>query len=57
MLHFASYPQTDLNDLIFSNLWASMLSVLIAYLMTALIPDVEERPKPAPPQSTAPDAA
>ena len=47
MLHFASYPQTDLNDLIFSNLWASVLSVLIAYLMTALIPDVEERPKPA----------
>ena len=47
MLHFASYPQTDLNDLIFSNLWASVVSVLIAYLMTALIPDVEERPKPA----------
>lgn len=49
MLHFASYPQTDLNDLIFNNLWASTLSVLIAYLMTALIPDVEERPKPAAP--------
>ena len=41
MLHFASYPGIDLNDLIFSNLWASVLSVLIAYLMTALIPDVE----------------
>ncbi|MGL5129106.1 MAG: DUF2955 domain-containing protein [Aeromonas popoffii] len=49
MLHFASYPQTDLNDLIFNNLWASTLSVLIAYLMTALIPDVEERPKLAAP--------
>ena len=48
MLHFASYPGIDLNDLIFSNLWASVLSVLIAYLMTALIPDVEERPRPAP---------
>lgn len=47
MLHFASYPQTDLNDLILNNIWASMLSVLIAYLMTMLIPDVEARPKPA----------
>ncbi|PJG58417.1 DUF2955 domain-containing protein [Aeromonas cavernicola] len=46
MLHFASYPQTDLNDLIVNNLWASILSVLIAYLMTALIPDVEARPTP-----------
>jgi hypothetical protein len=41
MLHFASYPQTDLNNLIFSNLWANILSVLIAYLVTILIPDVE----------------
>lgn len=47
MLHFASYPQTDLNDLILNNIWASVLSVLIAYLMTILIPDVEARPKPA----------
>ncbi|WP_421240297.1 DUF2955 domain-containing protein [Aeromonas enteropelogenes] len=47
MLHFASYPQTDLNDLILNNLWASVLSVLIAYLMTALLPDVEPRPTPA----------
>ncbi len=47
MLHFASYPQTDLNDLILNNIWASVLSVLIAYLMTMLIPDVEARPKPA----------
>jgi hypothetical protein len=46
MLHFASYPSTDLNDLIFSNIWASVLSVLIAYLMTALLPDVEPRPRP-----------
>ncbi|MCV5233552.1 DUF2955 domain-containing protein, partial [Escherichia coli] len=26
MLHFASYPTTDLNDLIFSNLQANVLS-------------------------------
>lgn len=37
MLHFASYPDTDLNDLIFGNFWASVLSVLVAYLMTVLI--------------------
>ena len=43
MLQFASYPDTDLNDLIFGNFWASVLSVLIAYLMTVLIPDVEPR--------------
>ncbi|MFB2758352.1 DUF2955 domain-containing protein [Shewanella xiamenensis] len=43
MLHFASYPGTDLNDLIFSNFWATGLSVIIAYLMTALWPDVEPR--------------
>lgn len=49
MLHFASYPQTDLNDLILNNIWASLLSVLIAYLMTMLIPDVEARPKPISP--------
>ncbi|MFB2660819.1 DUF2955 domain-containing protein [Shewanella mangrovisoli] len=50
MLHFASYPGTDLNDLIFSNFWATGLSVVIAYLMTALWPDVEPRPayKPGP---------
>lgn len=42
-----SHPQTDLNDLIVNNIWASVLSVLIAYLITMLIPDVEARPKPA----------
>lgn len=45
MLHFASYPTTDLNDLIFSNLWANVLSVLIAFSMIALIPDTEIRAK------------
>ncbi|TCN79592.1 DUF2955 domain-containing protein [Shewanella fodinae] len=43
MLHFASYPATDLNDLISSNLLACALSVFIAYLMKALFPDVEAR--------------
>ncbi|WP_432453736.1 MULTISPECIES: DUF2955 domain-containing protein [unclassified Agarivorans] len=47
MLHFASYPSTDLNDLIFTNMGANLLSVLIAFLVTALIPDVAPRPKPA----------
>lgn len=41
MLNFASYPGTDLNELIFTNLGASILSVMIAFAMMALIPDVE----------------
>lgn len=41
MLHFASYPQTDLNDLIFSHLWASVMSVVIAYVMVTLFPDID----------------
>jgi len=56
MLNFASYPGTDLNDLIFTNLGASILSVMIAFVMTVLIPDTEteakaivhEAPKPQP---------
>jgi len=41
MLNFASYPATDLNDLIFTHLGASILSVMIALAMTALIPGIE----------------
>lgn len=52
MLHFASYPTTDLNNLIFTNLIANILSVMIAYLMTFLIPDVQPRqPPPRPTES------
>lgn len=43
MLNFASYPNVDLNNLIFSNFWATGLSGVIAYLMTFLWPDVEPR--------------
>ncbi|WP_299794364.1 DUF2955 domain-containing protein [uncultured Shewanella sp.] len=39
MLNFASYPATDLNELIFTNLGASFLSVIIAFAMMVLIPD------------------
>jgi len=49
MLHFASYPTTDLNDLIFSNLQANIISVFVAYIVTFLIPDVEPRRLPAKP--------
>ncbi|GAJ77862.1 LOW QUALITY PROTEIN: permease [Vibrio sp. JCM 18905] len=41
MLHFASYPTTDLNDLIFGNLQANVISVIVAYVVTFLIPDAE----------------
>ncbi|SDH58664.1 Fusaric acid resistance protein-like [Vibrio xiamenensis] len=52
MLHFASYDSTDLNDLIMSNFIANVLSVIIAYLMMFLIPDVE--PRQPPPRPTEP---
>ncbi|WP_160064048.1 DUF2955 domain-containing protein [Psychromonas sp. L1A2] len=48
MLHYASYPNTNLNDLLFSNFWATILSVFIAYLMTILCPDVAPRTPPTP---------
>ncbi|ABV36534.1 conserved hypothetical protein [Shewanella sediminis HAW-EB3] len=41
MLNFASYPTTDLNELIFTNIGASILSVMIAFAMTVLIPNIE----------------
>jgi len=46
MLHFASYPETDINALISGNFWAYLLAIVIAYLMTFIFPDVEERAKP-----------
>ncbi len=52
MLHFGSYPTTDINDLISINLLANVMAVLIAYLMTFLIPDVE--PRQPPPRPTEP---
>ncbi|MCG3745619.1 DUF2955 domain-containing protein [Vibrio cincinnatiensis] len=54
MLHFASYPTTDLNDLIFSNLHANILSVIIAYLMTYFIPNTEPRQTVAAPSIDKP---
>ena len=50
LLHFASYPNVDLSDLLASNLVASGLAVFIAMLMHTLFPDVEARQPP--PRST-----
>ncbi|MCE7516835.1 DUF2955 domain-containing protein [Vreelandella titanicae] len=47
LLHFASYPNVDLSDLLACNLVASGLAVFIAMLMHTLFPDVEAR-KPPP---------
>ena len=47
-LHFASYPDTHLYDLVTSNLVAAVQTVLIAWLMFYLFPDAEPRPKPTP---------
>lgn len=46
MLHFASYPDTNLNDLIFCNFWGHVSSVAIAFLMMAIFPDVSPRNAP-----------
>ncbi|SFA65461.1 DUF2955 domain-containing protein [Metapseudomonas otitidis] len=42
-LHFASYPDTHLYDLVVSNLVAAGLTVLIAWLMFYCFPDAEPR--------------
>lgn len=54
LLHFASYPNVDLSDLLACNLVASGLAVFIAMLMHTLFPDVEAR-KP-PPRVAKPSA-
>ncbi|MGM0855694.1 MAG: DUF2955 domain-containing protein [Pseudomonadota bacterium] len=54
LLHFASYPEVDLSDLLASNMVASVLAVLIAMLMHVLFPDVE--PRQLPPRATKPAA-
>ncbi|SHL47432.1 DUF2955 domain-containing protein [Halomonas cupida] len=48
MLHFASYPDLDLFDLLASNTLASVLAVLIAFLMHGLLPDRYPRQPPQP---------
>lgn len=49
LLHFASYPQLDLGDLIGNNFRASVLAVMLAFLMHWLFPDVA--PRQMPPRS------
>jgi hypothetical protein len=50
MLHFASYPGTDLNELVFSNMLANILSVAIAYGIGFILPDLHTRPPVTPPK-------
>jgi uncharacterized membrane protein YccC len=54
LLHFASYPNVDLSDLLACNLMASGLAVFIAMLMYTLFPDVE--PRQPPPRANKPTA-
>lgn len=49
MLHFASFQTTDINGFIISLIVANITSVMIAFLMMWLIPDVEVRNPPPPP--------
>lgn len=53
-LHFASYPDTHLYDLVASNLVAAGLTVLIAWLMFYLFPDAGPRPPRMVPEKDAP---
>ncbi|HDY85936.1 hypothetical protein LCGC14_0996190 [marine sediment metagenome] len=42
-LHFASYSTASVNDLVMSNIAASLLTVLVAMLMHIIFPDVQPR--------------
>src|SRR5690606_3037257 len=53
-LHFASYPDVDVLDMLFSNAVAVWLAIVIACAMYVLFPDREAR---QPPPSTTKDAA
>ena len=46
MLHYASYPTTDVNNLIASNFFASLLAIAIAFMMHTLIPNKAEPSAP-----------
>lgn len=48
MLHFASYPGTDLNDLFLSTLMGNAFSAMVAWLLVSLFPDSEPPASPAP---------
>ena len=45
-LHFASYAQTDVYDLVVSNIVGSVITVAIALLMHGVFPDVSARTPP-----------
>ncbi|MFC3023599.1 DUF2955 domain-containing protein [Vibrio zhugei] len=49
MLHFASFQATDVNAFIVSLVVANITSIIIAFFMMWLIPDVEIRNPPPPP--------
>ncbi len=54
MFNFASYPTTDLHDLLISNVVATWLSVLIAASVYFLFPDTQAR-QPPPPMVKTPE--
>lgn len=53
MLHFASYRQFDLADMAMSNIMASVLSVALAYVAYALLPNREQPRARALPEKSA----
>ncbi|MGB2078695.1 MAG: DUF2955 domain-containing protein [Vibrio sp.] len=48
MLHFASYSNVNMNVLIMDNIMGVALSLVLAGVVYALLPDVEPRVKPTP---------
>lgn len=47
MLHFGSYPEVDVNELMANNIWASIVASVIAAVLMQLIPP-RQAPKPPP---------
>jgi len=54
MLHYSSYPDTDVSNLIVLNFSANIISIIIAYIMHKIFPDVEPRQPPPKPKNRKP---
>lgn len=52
VVHLASYPTTDWNDLFFAQFRSGVLSILISFIAWALFPNRAAPARPAPPKKT-----
>ncbi|MFD1216627.1 MULTISPECIES: DUF2955 domain-containing protein [Microbulbifer] len=53
MLHFSSYPDTDIGDMFVSSVSASVFALAIALLMWVLFPNTESRPPAVRPKRSS----